>query len=65
MVNHPNRSKLRTNPDHKCLIGYTANCSCGWQSAQYFEGDHARRAALSEWRSHRRECEERAQQTGH
>lgn len=59
MVNHPNRSKLRTNPDHKCAIGYTTHCSCGWQSDTFFEGGHARRSALAQWRGHREECEKR------
>jgi len=58
MVNHPNRSKIPTNPDHKCIIGYTPCCSCGWQGATWLEGNHARREALKEWRWHRERCEE-------
>lgn len=60
MVNHPNRP---TNPDHKCLMGFTAHCSCGWTSSTFFEGNNARAAALSEWRGHRAECEKLAERT--
>lgn len=54
----PNRK--RTNPGHKCLIGFTAHCSCGWTSSTFFEGGNARQSALSEWRGHREQCERQA-----
>jgi len=62
MVNHPNRSKTATNPDHRCSLGYTITCSCGWHSETFFEGPgaHARKTVLAQWRRHREECEKRA-----